>query len=96
MSWVYMLGGPLLWLAHFSAIYLVVSLAAQTPAADDAIWRTASLGISLLSAAAAALLLVVATRRSRVSPQGLLDQLAACGALMSLVAILWQAAAPLA
>lgn len=94
--WLYMLGGLLIWAFHFAGIYLVVSLAAQTLRSDDAMWRGASLAISLVCAAATAVLLRVATRRARTAPQGLRDQLAACGALMALVAILWQAAAPLA
>ena len=93
-AWLYILAGLLIWALHFAGIYAFVSLAAQTPAADDDAWQTASLAFSagcLLTTGAA---LLIAVRRSRTR-QALIDHVAALGALVGGVAIFWQAAAPM-
>lgn len=92
--WSYALGGLLAWAAHFSGVYAFASLEAQTAAADRWLWQTAAGAWSLACAAACGLLLRVTARRLRgrtAAVTTLMDQLAALGAVIGLVAIAWQA-----
>lgn len=97
--WSYALGGLIAWSAHFAAVYACVSLAAQTAAEDTAAWQGATVAVSLVCAGACGILLTMAGRRLRSRPRNglvLMDQLAAVGAGIGLVAIAWQAVAVLA
>ena len=97
--WSYALGGLIAWSAHFAAVYACVSLAAQTAAEDTAAWQCATVAVSLVCAGACGILLTMAGRRLRSRPRNglvLMDQLAAVGAGIGLVAIAWQAVAVLA
>lgn len=92
-TWVWMLSGLLIWAAHFLGVYTVSSLADVVSRADDPAWRAVALGFSGVCIAALTVLLVLATRRLRRDGEGsrLSDQLAALGAGLSLVAVVWQA-----
>jgi hypothetical protein len=93
--WTFGLGGLLIWLAHFIGLYAIASLEAQTLADDAAAWRLGAIAFSVACAAASALLLGVALRRlsRRGDPVAMLmTQLAALGAGLGLIAIVWQSA----
>lgn len=95
-TWLYLLGGPLIWALHFAAIYAFVSLAAQTRAADTGAWQAASVAVSIACAAGALTVLVIACRRIRGKPRpSMADHVAAVGALVSGIGVAFQAAAPL-
>ena len=92
---LYILGGLLIWAVHFAGVYAIVSIAAQTRAADTAVWQAVSLAFSIACVLGTGTLLVLAGRRSRRQGYTLIDHMAALGALFAVVAIVWQAAAPL-
>lgn len=93
--WSYALGGLIAWAIHFGGVYAFVSLEAQTRAVDRHLWQAAAIALSLACAAACAVLIAIASRglrgRERSGPvTTLMDQLAALGAAIGLVAIAWQ------
>ncbi len=93
--WTWGLGGLLIWLVHFSGLYAIASVEAQTVAEDAAPWRLLALAFSAACAAAAASLLWLSVgrlRHGRDPVARLMDQLAALGSGVGLVAIVWQSA----
>lgn len=69
MTWVYFLGGLLIWTAHFLGIYVFASFAAQF--GDEPLWRLAGVGFSLLCVVGAAILMIAGSRRlSRADSAG--------------------------
>ena len=97
--WLFGLAGPAVWAAHLGAIYALASLGEVTPLSDTAV-RLAILVATLAAVAVQALVL-------RAAWQGRLPRLAAepddvarrfwraaggIGALVGLVAVLWQTA----
>jgi hypothetical protein len=94
-SWLYILGGLLIWALHFLGVYAFVSLAAQTRAADTAEWQAASLALSVICGLGAGALFLVASRRARrTSSASLADHVAALSAMVGGIGVLWQAFAP--
>lgn len=91
--WSYFLGGLIVWAAHFSSLYAIASLDAQTAAADGPRWRLAATLVSGLCVLVCSALGAVALRRLR-SPNDagarLVDQVALLGVATALVAIIWQ------
>jgi len=88
-----MMGGLLVWTIHFLGMYTLASLADVVATADDPVWRAAGLAFSALCVLASAVLLALAARRLRRTGDegwGFPDQLAALGAGLALVAIVWQ------
>ena len=88
-SWGFLLGGLLVWAAHFFVLYGIASIVPGTALAN---WLT--LVATLPAAAADAALLWVAVRNHRRGGDGFstwVFDLAAVGAGLSLVAVLWQA-----
>lgn len=96
MSWLFLLGGMLIWIAHFSAVYAASSVGALY---GDANSGAVKLAVAALTLAAAigdgALLFAAAGRAPRLRREG--DDLerfwngaAALGAFISFVAVLWQ------
>ena len=93
-AWGWMTGGLLVWAIHFLGVYALSSLADVVARADDPGWRAAGLGFSGVCVLASAALLSLAARRLRRTDgedQRFPDQLAALGAGLSVVAIVWQA-----
>ena len=83
----------MVWTIHFLDIYSSTSLADVVARADAPTWRAAGLAFSGICVLALAVLLVLAARRlRRTGGEGgrFLDQLAALGAGLALVAIVWQ------
>lgn len=92
--WTWMTGGLLIWAVHFMGVYGIASLADVLATADDPFWRAIGLGFSVLCVLAAAVLLGLAVRRlRRPADDGrpFPDQLAALGAGIACVAMVWQA-----
>lgn len=88
-----MTGGLLVWAVHFLGVYTLSSLADVVARADDPAWRGAGLAFSGVCVLALAVLLALAARRlRRTGGEGgrFPDQLAALGAGLALVAIIWQ------
>ncbi|WP_293678877.1 hypothetical protein [uncultured Phenylobacterium sp.] len=87
-GWSWMLSGLLIWAAHFSALYAIASLDAQTSADDHTLWTSAALVATLLCLAGCGLVLA---RTGFGAAPALPDRLAALGSLGAAVAICWQA-----
>jgi len=93
--WAFLLGGMIVWAVHFLGLYALASLADTVARADAAGWRMAMLAFSGLCAAAEAALFLWAMRRlvgGRDRPgAGFVEQLAAFGAGLGFIAVVWQA-----
>lgn len=88
-----MTSGLIVWGVHFIGVYLISSVADVVATADDLGWRMGALAFSGTCAFAAALLLGLALRRmtgGRTAAR-FPDQLAALGAGVAVIAIVWQA-----
>lgn len=89
--WLILLGGPLIWAAHFAAIYALASLSVVTDGEATQTARAAIIAVGVVLALAAGGLLWFASRLHGEEP---LDQfwrlVSALGALIALVAIVWQ------
>lgn len=85
-SWSLLLGGLLIWAAHFFAVYAIASL---LPGQELARWL--SLAATLPAAAAAGLIIRNALRRAGgETVDGLMRIAGGAGALLSLLGVLWQ------
>lgn len=92
LRWAWMLGGLLVWTAHFCGVYGLASLADVVATADDLGWRMAALGFSAVCVAVCAVLLGLALRRRRSGSDRFGDDIAALSAVIGSIAIVWQAA----
>ncbi len=91
-AWAWMLGGLIAWTVHFFGVYTIASAADVYATADDVRWRMAGLAFSGLCLAAVLALAVAAWRRMRREGDGAMtDRLAGAGAVISAIAIVWQA-----
>jgi hypothetical protein len=90
--WAFLLGGLAAWALHFLGVYLLASLADLRASSEQPLWRGAHLAFSLFCGAAVAILAITAWRRAGIgeSPERFTNRLAALGAAVALVAILWQ------
>ena len=94
--WAFTLGGLIVWAIHFLGLYAIASVADTISQADGTGWRMAGLAFSGACALAAIAFLVAAVRRlmpgGESTPAGrFMSELAALGAGLALLAILWQA-----
>lgn len=89
--WFLLLGGPLVWAIHFAAIYAISSVSYVAAGATTGAARAAIAFASAVCLISATALLVVVVRRP---PAGAFDAfwrtIAATGALLAIVAIIWQ------
>ncbi|MDQ8028286.1 MAG: hypothetical protein REJ23_06140 [Brevundimonas sp.] len=92
-TWVWMLGGLIVWAVHFAGIYAIASVADVVARADALSWRMAALAFSGVCALVCAGLLALAARRIRTGPPPgtFADQMATLGAVLALISIFWQA-----
>lgn len=93
-AWAWMTGGLIVWALHFVGVYTLSSLADVVASADDPAWRAAALAFSGVCVLASAVLLALAAKRLRCAggdSRRFSDQLAALGAVLALIAIVWQA-----
>lgn len=84
--WVLLLGGLLVWAAHFFALYIIASLFP-----GDAAARWLALVVTLAALAAGGAILWLNLRKQSDSFDRWARGLGAAGAALSLVAVLWQA-----
>lgn len=92
-AWAWMTGGLIIWAAHFMGLYALASAADVVSTADDPAWRMAGLAFSAVCVGLAGVLLRVAVQRlSKRREQGgvFRDQLAAAGAGIGGIAMIWQ------
>jgi hypothetical protein len=94
--WTFGLGGLLIWFVHFAGLYAIASVEAQTRADDAGAWKLVAITFSVACAGASVAVLTTAIGRlgRRGDPAAaLMTQLAALGAGLGLIAIVWQSAA---
>lgn len=93
--WLYLFGGPLIWAAHFAGAYAIASLADVT-SRSDAPWALAAVsGLTLVCAGLDVVLFLWTVRRPAPVPSdaafaGFWRSTAGLGAIVSLIAVLWQ------
>jgi len=86
-GWTFLLGGLIIWAVHFFALYIVASVFLTTPLA-----RMLTLLISLVCLVAGVLLLVrVWCSDGSTAMNEWTRGVALLGAMISIVAVLWQA-----
>lgn len=91
LRWRLLLGGPLIWAAHFGATYAVVSVSHQVTGATSQVARVVAVGVTLLCLGACAWVLASALRRSHSDPlDAFWRTIAAAGAILAAIAIVWQ------
>lgn len=92
-GWVVMLGGLLVWTAHFVGVYAIASVGAVVSDADGPAARWAIGGLTLLCVLAIAALAVFAERRARTLSDDLarfMARLSVLGATFAGLAVVWQ------
>ena len=92
-SWLFLLGGLLVWAAHFIGVYAIVSVADVVARANAPAALTVAGLFTLVCALADGWLLRLAWRRARSagdSTDRFVATLAGLGAGVSLIAVLWQ------
>jgi hypothetical protein len=87
--WLLLLGGPLIWGAHFMAIYLITSAAYVGAHSPGGATRVA-VGVLSVVAIAAASLLILRAARSREANHAFWRAIAIAGSVLAIIAILWQ------
>lgn len=89
-EWTILLGGLVIWAAHFFTLYAIASL---LPGKDEARLLVLAATLAALALCSLVLGMALSSRRSRSSDEGkpLMARAGAVGALLSLVAIAWQA-----
>ena len=93
-AWAWMLGGLILWAAHFLGVYAIASVADVVATADDPAWRMAGLGFSaicVLAGVALGLIALRCLRRAEGEVSGFRRELAVLGFGVAVVAMIWQA-----
>jgi hypothetical protein len=89
--WFLLLGGPLIWAAHFLAIYAVTSIWYIAAGATDATARIVIVSLSAAALVATGFVTVVALRQPRHdSIDSFLRTVAAVGAILAAIAVTWQ------
>ena len=93
-AWLSLLGGLVLWAAHFLAAYAIASLADISPHEHQAPLTWLLAGVTLACVLAAVALAVRAWRASRRPGLGgvFVRRLSALASMLSAIAILWQSA----
>jgi hypothetical protein len=89
-AWLFFLTGPLIWAAHFFAIYAIASAAHVAIGEVPLLARVIIAGLSI---AALLVVLFVLWRARRASAEGFdrfWNDIAACGALLAIFAVIWQ------
>lgn len=92
--WLLMMGGLLVWAAHFLGVYVISSLGDVAATADAPFWRMAALGFSGVCMVAETGFLLVVTGRGRIATGELepfITGVGVTGGLVGLVGIAWQA-----
>jgi hypothetical protein len=87
--WLFLLGGPLIWAAHFGAIYLLTSAAYLGGRTPDVATFIAVVGLSALAIAAAGVLALRAARPREDEPS-FWRAIALAGSILAIIVIIWQ------
>jgi NO-binding membrane sensor protein with MHYT domain len=94
-DWAFTLLGLIIWAVHFLGVYAIASLADVVSHADDPAWRLGVLAFSLVCGVTALGAGFAAIRRlardDGAQPGRFMTELAAVGAGIAFVAIIWQA-----
>lgn len=89
--WLLLLGGPLIWAAHFGAIYAISSISVQIAGDTVAAARALIVASGALAALTAVALMLLAARSSQAT---MLDRfwrtVSGAGALIAAIAVVWQ------
>lgn len=87
-NWGLMLGGLLIWTAHFLGVYAVASVEDMAAPSTQALWRWSGLAFT----AACLLAVVVIVLRARPSGRdgGLYHQVGLGACVLSFISIVWQ------
>lgn len=98
--WGLLLGGLIVWAIHFGGLYALGSIVAIRPPDEVAAWRAAMLVFSLACVLAAAALLAACLQKLKrpgpaEEPGRFVVQIAAAGAGLSALAMVWQTLTPL-
>jgi hypothetical protein len=89
--WLFLLGGPLIWAAHFGAIYATASVSHVIAGATGGDTRSFIVVISMVCVGACAWLITSALRRPPADALGAFwRNVAAAGAVLAIIAITWQ------
>ena len=89
--WLLLLGGPLIWTAHFLAIYIATSASHVAVGSTSGVTRIAIIALSVGAVAAALLLATHAWRRPHADAQNAFWRtISLAGALLAIIAIIWQ------
>ena len=93
LRWAFALGGLLVWALHFIGVYTIASVADVVARAEAAPWRAGMLAFSLACLVAEVGLFAWAMRRLRggEAANRFMDRLAALGAGIGAIAVVWQA-----
>jgi hypothetical protein len=87
--WLLLLGGPLIWAAHFAAIYLLTSAAYIGERSPDLWTRVVVISLSVLASAGAGLLAFHAAH-SKGADLSFWRPIAVAGSVLAIIAIFWQ------
>jgi hypothetical protein len=89
--WLLLLGGPLIWAAHFLAVYAIASVSVVIAGETNFEARALIVSAGALAALAAMMLIVAAWRMPRDEPiDAFWRVVALAGATIGLVAVVWQ------
>jgi hypothetical protein len=86
--WLFLLGGPLIWSAHFSFIYLVASISVVATGETNFLARALIIGSGIAAAAGCAVLFV--SSRDRRDESAFFRAVSRAGAALAGVAVIWQ------
>lgn len=89
--WLTLLAGPLIWAAHFAAIYAISSIAAISPSVSPWLARGGIITVSIVAAIACVWIVL---RSLRVDGNEPIDHfwraIAGIGALIALFGVIWE------
>lgn len=89
--WRLLLGGPLIWAAHFTAIYATSSVSHLAVGATNTTARIVTLAATLACLGASFWVLAAALRQRQADDLSLFWRaVAAAGAALAIIAIIWQ------
>ena len=89
--WLLLLGGPLIWAAHFMIIYAIASVSEQIAGGAGVLARALILVAGGAGVAAALFVLAAARRFDAEDPlQRFWRMVSAAGAILAIIAMLWQ------
>lgn len=90
-SWLLLLAGPIIWAAHFAAIYAIASISTEAFGMTTSLARFLIFAAGLVALIATGLVLLKALRPPHTEPfDTFLRTVSLAGALIAGIAIIWQ------